>query len=280
MRFNNLQDWLQWIESCHPSEIELGLERMGQVYHRLNCNFSKTKVITIAGTNGKGSCVAVLEHLLNEYGYSVGCYTSPHFIRYNERVRVNRCEIDDESLVQSFENIDQLRGEIPLTYFEYGTLAALDIFSARQLDVVILEVGLGGRLDASNIVDADIAVVTNIDIDHVDWLGSDIEVIGKEKSGIFRPNKIAVCGDPSPPKSVEATALELGAVFYQRDRDFTVSSRPGTFDITVTGKDGSSRLIADIPITDLPFDSVVAGIQVAQHVQLRGIIWERGSNGI
>ncbi|WP_019529880.1 bifunctional tetrahydrofolate synthase/dihydrofolate synthase [Dasania marina] len=269
MRFDTLQGWLSWIESCHPSEIELGLERMGQVFQRLQTDFSKTKIITVAGTNGKGSCVAALEHLLLKAGFSVGCYTSPHFIRYNERIKVNGQEIDNQALMQSFEKVDQLRGEISLTYFEYGTLAGLDLFSTQQLDVVIMEVGLGGRLDASNIVDADIAIVTNIAIDHVDWLGSNKEVIGREKAGIFRAGKIALCGDPQPPASVQAVAQELGAIFYQRDKDFTVSVQGQYFDWQGIGTQPSDRPhINGLPLCHLPFDSVVVAIQACQLLGL------------
>ncbi|MCR8921723.1 bifunctional tetrahydrofolate synthase/dihydrofolate synthase [Dasania sp. GY-MA-18] len=268
MRFDTLQGWLSWIESCHPSEIELGLERMGQVFQRLKTDFSNSKIITVAGTNGKGSCVAALEHLLLKAGLSVGCYTSPHFIRYNERIKINGQQVDDAALIHSFDNIDQLRGDISLTYFEYGTLAALDIFSHQQLDIVIMEVGLGGRLDASNIVDADIAIVTNIDIDHVDWLGSDKEVIGREKAGIFRAGKIALCGDPQPPSSVQTVAQELGAIFYQRDKDFTVQLQGKQFDWQGLNAQGQQQLITGLAVSHLPFDSVVVAIQACQLLGL------------
>ena len=268
MRFDNLQDWLSWIESCHPSEIELGLERMGQVFQNLNCQFPSTKIVTIAGTNGKGSCVAALEHLLLKHGLKVGCYTSPHFLRYNERVRINGSEVEDQNLIEAFALIDHARGDIPLTYFEYGTLAALVIFTQLAPDVVILEVGLGGRLDASNIVDADIGVVTNIDLDHQDWLGSDLEVIGREKSGIYRAGSIAICADPNPPASVAETALQLGAEFYQRDKDFKVALNKGAFDVTLLDVQNNPVQLRGLPYPVLPFDSVVAAMQVALFLGL------------
>ncbi len=180
------------------------------------------RVLTVAGTNGKGSAVAMLEAILRAAGYQVGAYTSPHLIKYNERVRVNGADTSDAALCAAFERIEAARGEIPLTYFEFGTLAALDQFARAGIDVAVLEVGLGGRLDAVNAVDADAAIVTSIGIDHVQWLGDTREAIGREKAGVFRKDRPAVCADPGPPASIAEAAQAVRARLYQRNRDFFV----------------------------------------------------------
>ncbi len=180
------------------------------------------RALTVAGTNGKGSTVAMAEAILRAAGYHVGTYTSPHLIKYNERVRVNGTDATDEALCAAFEHIEAVRGEIPLTYFEFGTLAALDQFARAGIDVAVLEVGLGGRLDAVNAIDADAAIVTSIGIDHIQWLGPTREAIGREKAGVFRKDRPAVCADPDPPASIAEAAQAVGARLYQRDRDFFV----------------------------------------------------------
>lgn len=229
MRFPNLNEWLAWQESLHPRHIELGLERVATVAQRLSLLQPQHTIITIAGTNGKGSSVALLEAILCRAGYRVASYTSPHLLRYNERIRIAAKNIDDESLCQAFERIDQARGEISLTYFEFGTLAALDIFAHRELDVAILEVGLGGRLDAVNIIDADVALITSIDIDHIAWLGDTREAIGREKAGVFRPNRAAVCGDPTPPITIQQEAERIGAQLYCLGGEFHYNAAPGAW---------------------------------------------------
>jgi len=221
-RFDSLDEWLRWQETLHPSSIDLGLERVARVADRLQCRAPARAVISVAGTNGKGSCVAFLEAILLRAGYRVGCYTSPHLLRYNERLRLQGEPVADRLLVDAFARVDQARGADTLTYFEFGTLAALDIMCASQLDVAILEVGLGGRLDAVNIVDADAALLTSIGIDHTDWLGPDRESIGREKAGIFRAGRAAVCGDPDPPQSVRDEAARVGAVLSVLGSDFTL----------------------------------------------------------
>ncbi len=195
---------------------------MHAVLDRLRLRQPPFRVITVAGTNGKGSTVATAEAILRAAGYRVGTYTSPHLIKYNERVRVNGADATDEALCAAFERIEAARGEIPLTYFEFGTLAALDQFSRPGLDVAVLEVGLGGRLDAVNAIDADAAIVTSVGIDHVQWLGDTREAIGREKAGVFRQDRPAVCADPDPPASIAEVAQTVGARFYQRDKDFFV----------------------------------------------------------
>jgi dihydrofolate synthase/folylpolyglutamate synthase len=219
-RFESLHQWLGWQETLHPSSIDLGLERVGRVADRLRCRVPAQLVISVAGTNGKGSALAMLEAVLLAAGYRVGCYSSPHLLRYNERLRLQGEQVSDAIFVEAFERVDRARGDESLTYFEFGTLAALDIMCRNELDVALLEVGLGGRLDAVNIVDADAALLTSIGIDHTDWLGADRESIGREKAGIFRASKPAVCGDANPPGSVAAEARRIGAEWRCRGTDF------------------------------------------------------------
>lgn len=262
MRFSTLQDWLSWIESCHPNEIELGLERVDRVAGDLELDFSAVQVITVAGTNGKGSCLAVLQHLLIQAGFSVGCFTSPHFIRYNERITLNGVEVDDAPLIESFARIDAVSHDTALTYFEYATLAALDIFSRAKLDVVLLEVGLGGRLDAVNIIDSDIAIVTSIALDHEDWLGTDLNGIGEEKAGIFRAEKPALCGDPNPPESIKAVAEKCGALLYRRGIEFDITTTSLSEAVWV-GQTAQHQpcTLTDLSLPSLPVDSVTVALQ-------------------
>ncbi|MGB5064421.1 MAG: bifunctional folylpolyglutamate synthase/dihydrofolate synthase, partial [Candidatus Competibacter sp.] len=179
-RFATLDGWLRWQETLHPRTIELGLERVRVVLRRLQPEPPHHIVITVGGTNGKGSCVALLEAILRAAGYRVGAYTSPHLLRYNERIRIDGAEVGDDALCRTFARIDAARGEISLTYFEFGTLAALELFREAGVEVALLEVGLGGRLDAVNVVDADTALVVSVGVDHTDWLGSDRDSIGYE----------------------------------------------------------------------------------------------------
>ena len=220
-RFSYLADWLAWQESLHFTAIELGLDRCNKVAGRMGLLQTNSKVISISGTNGKGSSAAMLDAMLRQTGYKVGTYTSPHLTRYNERICIDGRQVTDEQLCHSFNRIDQARGDISLTYFEFGTLAALDIFQRSELDIIILEVGLGGRLDAVNILDADIALVVTIDLDHEKWLGYTRESIGREKAGIFRRERPAICSDLAAPDSISAYAQEAGALLYQAGQDFT-----------------------------------------------------------
>ncbi|WP_126455989.1 bifunctional tetrahydrofolate synthase/dihydrofolate synthase [Sulfuriflexus mobilis] len=215
-----LTDWLAWLETLHPTEIELGLERVNAVYQRLCQQRPAQQVITVAGTNGKGSTIAMLESILLNAGYSVGSYTSPHLHHYNERVRVGGIDMSDKSLCRAFERVNRARGDVSLTYFEFGTLAALDLFTRHDLDIVLLEVGLGGRLDAVNIVDPDIAVITSVALDHEAWLGDDREAIGFEKAGIMREGIPVICGDRQPPKSLLQRAAELKVELYCLGKQF------------------------------------------------------------
>jgi dihydrofolate synthase/folylpolyglutamate synthase len=214
-----LANWLAYLETLHPKTIALGLERVRAVYERLAI-VPGCPVITVSGTNGKGSTAAFLERMLRAAGYRVGLYTSPHLLAYNERVLIAGSDASDGELVAAFEAVEAVRDDVPLTYFEFGTLAALWLFARARLDALVLEVGLGGRLDAVNIVDADVAVVTTIAIDHVDYLGATREDIGREKAGIFRPGRTAVCEDPDPPASLTEHAHAIGAPLLRRGVDF------------------------------------------------------------
>ena len=222
-----LDAWLAHQQLQHPDAIALGLERVRVVAQRLGLTRPAEHVITVAGTNGKGSTVAFIEAIARAAGLRVGAYTSPHLLRYNERVRIDGVDADDAALVAAFERIEAVRlvgaGEpIPLTYFEYGTLAALLLFEAAQLDLAILEVGLGGRLDAVNVVDADVAVITTVDLDHQDWLGADRESIGLEKAGVMRAGKPVVLGERDPPASVLRHAYRIGAMAIRAGCDYLI----------------------------------------------------------
>ena len=225
MRFNSLDDWLAWQETLHPSEIELGLERINTVFKRLYPQPSFPKVITVAGTNGKGSSVAMLDAIYREAGYVVGKYTSPHLFHYNERICINNIPVNDDAICNAFQRIDQVREDVSLTYFEFGTLAALDIFLQNELDLIILEVGLGGRLDAVNIIDADVALITAISKDHTQWLGDDVSVIAKEKAGIMRQGKPVVSSGRNETDVLQQLAREKSATLYQLANDFNFSKQ-------------------------------------------------------
>ncbi|MCI1728849.1 MAG: bifunctional tetrahydrofolate synthase/dihydrofolate synthase [Chiayiivirga sp.] len=207
----NLEQWLQFQQQVHPRDIALGLERIAAVAARLGLGRPARHVISVGGTNGKGSTVAFIEAIARAAGHRVGAYTSPHLLRYNERVRIDGVDATDAALVAAFERIEAARADTPLTYFEFGTLAALILFAEAKLDLAILEVGLGGRLDAVNLVDADVAVVTTVALDHMEWLGRDRESIGVEKAGIFRRGKPAVIGELAPPASLLREVERIGA---------------------------------------------------------------------
>jgi len=214
-----LDGWLQLLEQRHAQSIRLGLDRVAAVRAALGPDPGSV-VITVGGTNGKGSCCAMLEAILLAEGYRVGCYTSPHLLRYNERVRIDGKDVSDEALVAGFNAVEAARGDTPLTYFEHGTLAAWAVFCVEKPDVIILEVGLGGRLDAVNVIDADCALVTSVALDHMDYLGDTREAIGFEKAGIFRAGRPAVCGDPQPPATLLAHADAIGTPLWVSGRDF------------------------------------------------------------
>ncbi|MEN9945047.1 MAG: hypothetical protein RLY18_1005, partial [Pseudomonadota bacterium] len=222
--FTNLDEWLSHLETAHPVGIDMGLARITRVKESLGLKFP-CPVITVGGTNGKGSTCAFLESILLAAGYKVACHTSPHLLRFNERARINGANIGDADLLKAFERVEQARCRLidppTLTYFEFTTLAIMDLFANAKVDAAILEVGMGGRLDAVNIVDADCAIVTSIDLDHMAYLGNTREAIAFEKAGIFRPKAIAICGDPMPPTSLINHANEIGADLWLMGKDYS-----------------------------------------------------------
>ncbi|MCJ0762245.1 bifunctional tetrahydrofolate synthase/dihydrofolate synthase [Variovorax terrae] len=221
-RMNTLQDWLAHCERLHAKNIDLGLDRVKAVAERMALRFGGT-VITVAGTNGKGSTCAMLEAILQQAGWRTGVYTSPHLVHFEERCRLQGEIVKADDLVPHFARVEQARGEVSLTYFEFSTLAILSLMAASSLDVAILEVGLGGRLDAVNIIDADCAVITSIALDHMEFLGPDRESIGREKAGVMRAGRPVVVSDPVPPQSVLDHAAQLGADLWRMGRDFNFS---------------------------------------------------------
>lgn len=250
-----LATWLYYLEHLHSQAIDMGLDRIRQVAQRLDLLKPASFIFTVAGTNGKGTTCRTLETLLMAAGYRVGVYSSPHLVRYTERVRVQGQELTEALHTASFAEIEAGRGDISLTYFEYGTLSALKLFQQAQLDVVILEVGLGGRLDATNIVDADVSVITSIALDHLDWLGPDRESIGREKAGVFRAGKPAIVGEPDMPLSIAAVAKEKGAQLIQRDRDWSYRQQAESWSL----RDAWGEL-NDLPLPQVPLPNAASAI--------------------
>ena len=257
---NNLTEWLSYLESIHSVEIDLGLTRIAAVAIKLNIAFPKSTVITVAGTNGKGTTCAFLENALLAKKLTCAVYSSPHIERFNERLRLNRCEVSDNALVKAFETIENARGNITLTYYEYTTLAAMLVLMAEQPDVIILEVGLGGRLDATNIIDADLAIITTIDLDHQAYLGDTREAIGFEKAGIMRANQLVVIGDTNPPSSLANHANNIGAKAYFREQDFTAEQASNG---TWHWRNGHSEF-SDLIDCKIPQDNVATAIMALQ----------------
>jgi len=225
-QFSTLVEWLAYLETLHPKAIAMGLDRVGAVYQRLGVH-PTCPVIIVGGTNGKGSTCALLECMLRAGGFRVGTYSSPHLLRYNERVRIDAVEVSDDALLEAFAVVESARQTTPLTYFEFGTLATLWLLARAELDVMVLEVGLGGRLDAVNMIDADVAIVTTVAIDHVDYLGTTREDIGREKAGIFRSGALAICADRDPPVSLLAHADAIGARLLRMGIDYDFTARDG-----------------------------------------------------
>ena len=257
----SLEHWLSYIEKLNPEEIELGLDRIRPVYEKLINSPLAKKIILVGGTNGKGSTVEYLSELLRDKNKRVGTYTSPHLFSFNERIRINGKECSDSSILNSFMTVERARESIPLTYFEFSTLAAIQIFSESELDVVILEVGLGGRLDAVNVVEPDISILTNVELDHQDWLGNNREVIGKEKADIFREGKPAVLAQKNLPKSVFQEAIRKEAVLYTLNTDFgyeidEIADNWSYF----FSKDDKNLTISKINLTNLSVESASAAL--------------------
>lgn len=268
MRFHSLSDWLGWLETCHPQEIDLGLERIRIVAQRLHLLNPSARIVTVAGTNGKGSCVAATAALLRKAGFSVGVYTSPHLLHYCERICIDDVAASEQEVCEAFEKIYAACDTTSLTYFEFGTLAALEIFRRRAVDFLVLEVGLGGRLDAVNIIDPDIAIITSIDLDHQDWLGNDRESIGQEKAGIMRARKPVVCADATPPQTLLTTAANLSAHWYGVNQEFGFTSTDGKWSWWGRGVAGQSLEYEHMPLPVLPLPSLAAALQA---VSLLGV---------
>lgn len=264
MRNASLEQWLQRLETIHPTEVELGLGRIATVAHALRLLPVPQPVITVAGTNGKGSTVAVLEALLNASGYRTGAFTSPHLLHFNERIRVAGDVASDEEIIDAFVAIDAARGDVSLTYFEFAALAALLVFRARGVDIVVLEVGLGGRLDAVNIVDPAVAVITSIDLDHQAWLGESRGEIAREKAGILRPATPAVIADPNPPPELLHCITKVGAgPALLLGKAFTLAREDGQWHAVVQGADGRPRQLKPRQCGAMLPENICAAIQAA-----------------
>ncbi|MCG8369493.1 MAG: bifunctional folylpolyglutamate synthase/dihydrofolate synthase, partial [Proteobacteria bacterium] len=272
-----LSEWLTWLETLHPEEIELGLDRVRKVMQRLDPPVPK-HVLLIAGTNGKGSSVAIAGALLRAAGYRVGSYTSPHVVDYNERIAVGARLATDDRIVAAFEKIEAVRGGVPLTYFEYGTLAAFVVFAGADLDVWLLEVGMGGRLDATNVIDPTAVLITNVALDHCNWLGDDVETIAAEKAGVMRPGIPVVFGVREVPDAIVAHADASGARLMLRGRDYSGEDvpqpgLPGEFQ-----RDNAAAVIALLDAAGLSGatrNDVVASVLPAVRLAGRGQSVER-----
>ena len=269
----NLGEWLQRLELLHPKEIELGLERVAKVAQQLPVTKIAHRVITVAGTNGKGTTVRLLANILSNAGLKVGCYSSPHLHHYNERVLIEGLPVEDQALCDAFVRVDKARRDIPLTYFEFGTLAAFDLFARANLDIVLLEVGLGGRLDATNILNPDIAVVTSVALDHQEWLGNSRESIGYEKAGIMRPGLPAICGDPNPPLSLlqyaESLAVNLDCSGREFGYELTRSEDGKVTSWNWWGQNNKEQIkFFGLPLPEIPIENAATAIQTLMRLQL------------
>lgn len=257
----SLADWLSYLEQLHPSAIDMGLERSREVSRRLGLGKPAPLVITVTGTNGKGSTCAFLASLLRQQGLKVGVYSSPHLLHYNERVQFDGREARDDELCGAFVAVEAGRGEISLTYFEMGTLAAFWLFERAALDAVVLEVGLGGRLDAVNLVDADLALVTSIGLDHADWLGDTRESVAFEKAGILRQGKPALCGDLEPPLPLLQRVAELDCPLFLRGRDYDLTVAESAWHWRGLTAEGQVLELRDLPLLDLPMQNAALALQ-------------------
>ena len=266
MKKKNLSQWLEYLESIHPSEIEMGLGRVRSVAETMQLIRPAKKIMLVAGTNGKGSTVTYCRSILSQSGFSVGAYMSPHLHIYNERVMINGEMASDEDLIESFEAIDQARGDVTLTYFEVGTLSALYLFKKHNVDYAVIEVGLGGRLDATNIVDPDVSVVTSIGLDHQDWLGHDIDKIAFEKAGIYRKGRAAVCGQLGVSRGLLDHAKNIGAKLLLKGEDFSLSLSGHTW--SWQGKDtaGEDVHFNDMPLPNLPLENAATALQALVQI--------------
>lgn len=263
---SSLDTWLHWLEALHPSTIDLGLDRVREVYERLALDLGKSRIVIVGGTNGKGSSVAMLSGILLAAGHSVGTYTSPHLLVYNERVRLNGELASDAALTAAFARVETARKGTSLTYFEYGTLAALALFAEAAPDYLVLEVGLGGRLDAVNIVEPDVSLVTNVALDHLDWLGGTREQIGVEKAGIFRARRPAIYGENDMPESVREHARSIEAQLYHKGEQYVWQAAGDTWQWQGLGPDGQAVILEGLPCNDFPIDNAAGVLQALQFL--------------
>jgi dihydrofolate synthase / folylpolyglutamate synthase len=261
MTQRSLADWLSYLEQLHPSAIDMGLQRVQQVATQFGLSRPAPLVVTVTGTNGKGSTCAFLESLLLAQGLRVGVYSSPHLLRYNERVRIAGVDASDAQLCDAFALLEASRAGISLTYFEMGTLAAFYLFERAALDVVILEVGLGGRLDAVNLIDADLALITSIGLDHADWLGDTRESVAFEKAGILRAGKPALCGDLDPPMPLLQRVADLDCPLFLRARDYDLTVDAHEWHWRGLSVHGAVLQLDRLPLLDLPLENAALAIQ-------------------
>lgn len=259
-QFDTLGDWLAWIEGLHPVKWDLGLQRVSRVAERMLLLEPAGKLFLVAGTNGKGTTIAMMDQILRTAGFTTGVSTSPHLISFNERICLNGCPVSDTVICEAFERINLARKDISLTYFEFATLAALDIFRNADPDVIILEVGLGGRLDAMNIADPDVSIITTIQLDHQSWLGPDLDSIGREKAGIMRRGIPVILG-PDMPESITEKAVETGARIVALAKDFQAVKKIDTWDFHAHTDDGRKTSVSGLPYNHLPFDNCVIAVQ-------------------
>ncbi|MBA1202173.1 bifunctional tetrahydrofolate synthase/dihydrofolate synthase [Pseudomonas capeferrum] len=271
MSQRTLGEWLAYLEQLHPSAIDMGLARSQQVFERLGPGRLAPRVVTVTGTNGKGSTCAFMASLLRAQGLKVGVYSSPHLLRYNERVSIDGREASDAQLCEAFAAVEAARGEVSLTYFEMGTLAAFWLFRQSALDAVVLEVGLGGRLDTVNLVDADLALVTSIGVDHADYLGDTRESVAFEKAGIFRAGAPALCGDLDPPQPLLDKVEQLACPFFLRGHAFDLVIADDRWQWRGVDATGQAVELRDLPLLDLPMENAALALQA---FLLTDVPWE------
>lgn len=257
----SLNDWLSYLESIHPQDIEMGLGRVRTVAVKLNLLSDLNKVILVGGTNGKGSTSAYLERLILASGATTGVFSSPHLINYKERLRINGLDLDDDAHIEAFRAIEHARENVALTYFEVNTLSALFLMKKENVDYFILEVGLGGRLDSTNIVDADMAIITSIDLDHQSWLGDTRELVAFEKAGIFREGQQVICGEPNPPKPLLDKALELGCSVAFKGQQFSFSDNDNHWIFN-----HGDKSFSDLPMTKLPMTNAATALAALNNL--------------
>ncbi len=263
---DNLHDWLEWQQELHPKNIDFKLERIKSVYKKLNIDKIAKKIIIVAGTNGKGSTVAILESILHQNDFSVGTFSSPHILAYNERIKINKKEVEDSLLLEAFEKINELRGDITLTYFEFATLSAFYIFNKQNVDYAILEVGLGGRLDATNIIDSDLSIISSIGIDHTEFLGTTIDSIALEKAGVMRPFCSCIYADINPPSSLLSYAKNNGTSFLYNQNDFNFKITNDSW--VWNGKNGTTIDLPLLPlIGDFQYNHAGAALQALEIIE-------------